>query len=200
MQQFAEISVAETSVYQDHLKKALAAALLLHIALAFLIPSIPKLIIPNVDRGASLTVFLRKVVEQEEEFEQSLNQQLPLPADIPNLADPSLGSSSVEKGEDSLVSDAVEPSQSNAKPVSENETQGSSDTGSELPTVRFDFATVRLFARREAVRYAEQNSNSVERFARTFNRSRNYRRRSKIESYQDRLGDLYARSNSSFVS
>lgn len=181
---------------QHNLKVALIAALLLHVILAVLLPSIPKLVLPNVDRGASLTVFLSKVPEKEE-FEQSLNQQLPLPANIPNLADPSLGSASVEKGEESLVSDAAEPAQANAEPISENETQGASDTGNDKPSVRFDFASVRLFAKREAVRYAEKNSRSVERFARTFNRSRNIRRRSNVESYQDRLGDLYARSNSS---
>ncbi len=187
---------ADISEQHHHFKKALTAALFLHIALAFLLPSIPKLMIPSVDRGASLTVFLKKV-EEVETFEQSLNQQLPLPANIPDLADPSLGSTSIEKGEDSLVSEPVEPAQANAEPVSENETQGSSDKGDQKPTISFDFASLRLFAKREAVRYAEQNSHAVERFARTFNRNRNIRRRSKFESYQDRLGDLYARSNSS---
>ena len=188
--------VVDITEQHHNLKKALIGAFLLHMALAILLPSIPKLVLPSVDRGASLTVFLAKVPEKEE-FEQSLNQQLPLPANIPDLADPSLGSASVEKGEESLVSDAVEPAQANAEPVSENETQGSSDTGRDKPSIRFDFASVRLFAKREALRYAEQNSQSVERFARTFNRSRNIRRRSKIESHRDRLGDLFARSNSS---
>ena len=190
------MQIADTSEQQHNLRNALFAAFFLHLALALLLPSIPKLILPSVDRGASLTVFLRKIVEKEE-FEQTLNQQLPLPANIPDLADPSLGSASIEKGDDSLVSDAAEPAQANAEPVSENETQGASDTGNDIPSVRFDFASVRLFAKAEAVRYAEENSHSVERFARTFNRSRNIRRRSKIDSYRNRLGDLYARSNSS---
>jgi len=180
----------------DHLKSAIFLALILHVLLAVLLPDIPKLTLLGFDRPSSLTVFLSEKEEQEE-FDQSLNQQLPLPANIDTLADPSLGSASIEQGEDAIVGQAVEPSQSSSDQTEDVSSLGSGTDGDSQPTIRFDYATVRLFAQREALRYADLHPKEIERFARTFNRSRNYRRRSRTEGYKDRLGDLYARSNSS---
>ena len=180
----------------DHLKSAIFLAIILHIALAILLPDLPKLSLQGFDRPSSLTVFLNEK-EKQEEFDQSLNQQLPLPANIKSLADPSLGSISIETGDDSIVSEAVEPSPESSDQPEEVSSVGAGVNGDSTPSIRFDYATVRLFAQQEAIRYAELRPKDVDRFARTFNRSRNYRRRTRTESYQDRLGDLYARSNSS---
>lgn len=180
----------------DHFTTALFLAVVLHIVLAILLPDIPKLSLQGFDRPSSLTVFLNEK-ELEEKFDQSLNQQLPLPANIATLADPSLGSTSIEKGEDAIVSEAVEPSKKSSDQAQDETSIGSGANGDSNPSIRFDYATVRLFAQQEAIRYAELHPREVDRFARTFNRSRNYRRRSRTESYQDKLGDLYARSNSS---
>ncbi len=180
----------------DHLKSAILLAVILHIVLAILLPDIPKLTLQGFDRSSSLTVFLDEK-EAEEEFDQSLNQQLPLPAKIETLADPSLGSTSIETGKDAVVTEPVEPTQDSSEQKEELTSIGIGDEGEATPSIRFDYATVRLFAQQEAIRYAELHPKEVDRFARSFNRSRNYRRRTPTESYRDRLGDLYARSNSS---
>ena len=180
----------------DHFTSAVILALLLHIALAILFPDLPKLALSGFDRPSSLTVFLKQEAE-EERFEQSLNQQLPLPAKIDNLADPSLGSTSIETGEDTLVSEAIEPSKQADDQAEDQSSFGEQGKGEATPTIRFDYASVRLFARQEAAQYSDLFPKKVERFARTFNRSRNVRRRTRTESYRDKLGDLYARSNSS---
>jgi len=164
--------------------------------LAILLPDIPKLTLKGFDRSSSLTVFLDEK-EAEEEFDQSLNQQLPLPANIETLADPSLGSTSIETGKDAVVTEAVEPTQDSSEQKEELTSIGIGKEGEATPSIRFDYTTVRLFAQQEAIRYAELHPKEVDRFARSFNRSRNYRRRTPTESYRDRLGDLYARSNSS---
>jgi hypothetical protein len=180
----------------DHFTSAVILALILHLVLALVLPDIPKLSLQGYDRASSLTVFLAQTDEQEI-FDQSLNQQLPLPADIDTLADPSLGSTSVEKGQSSIVSDELRPSAASSEQAQETPRSGSSSDGEKTQSIRFDYAAIKLFAKREAARYAELYPREVERFARTFNRARNYRRRSRTESYKDKLGDMYARSNSS---
>ncbi|MBL4671145.1 MAG: hypothetical protein JKX81_02705 [Arenicella sp.] len=180
----------------DHFTSAVILALVLHIALAVLLPDIPKLSLQGYDRASSLTVFLEKTDEQEI-FDQSLNQQLPLPANTDTLADPALGSTSIEKGQSSIVSDELRPSAASGEQAQDAPRSGLSSEGEKTPSIRFDYATIKLFAKREAARYAELYPREVERFARTFNRARNYRRRSRTEGYRDKLGDLYARSNSS---
>jgi len=179
----------------DHFTTALFFAVVLHIVLAIVLPDIPKLALQGFDRPSSLTVFLNDK-EKEDELDQSLNQQLPLPANIDTLADPALGSTSVEKGEDAIVSEAAEPSKASTDEAADATSVGSGDNNENTPSIRFDYATVRLFAKQEAIRYTELHPREVDRFARTFSRSRNYRRRSRTESYRDKLGDLYARSNS----
>jgi hypothetical protein len=180
----------------DHFTSAVILALVLHILLAIVLPDIPKLNLQGYDRASSLTVFLEQADEQEI-FDQSLNQQLPLPANIDMLADPALGSTSIEKGQSSIVSDELKPSAASSERAQHAPSSGSSTDGEKTPSIRFDYAAIKLFAKREAARYAELYPREVERFARTFNRARNYRRRSRTESYKDKLGDLYARSNSS---
>jgi hypothetical protein len=181
----------------DHLSTAAILALLIHIVFAIVLPDMPKLGLQGFDRSSTLTVFLSQA-DEPEEFDQSLNQQLPLAAKIDSLADPSLGSTSIETGKDSIVSDAVQPSiaKSEKTQQTKNLSSGKND-GDRVASIRFDYATIKLFAKREAARFAELYPKKVERFARTFNRSRNYRRRSQTESYKDKLGDLYAQSNSS---
>lgn len=180
---------------KNHLAAAIFCAVMLHVFLAIFIPNLPKLTLQGIDRPSGLTVFLANI--KEEPFDQFLNQQLPLPANIEALSDPSLGSTSEEIGEDAIVSNAVEPAQASNYAVEDLSSAGFDAQGDSKPSLRFDYATVRLFAEREAARYAQLHPREVARFDRTFNRSRNYRRRSRIASYQDRLGDLYARSNSS---
>lgn len=180
----------------DHFTSAVILALVLHVVMAVVLPGIPKLSVQGYERASSLNVFLAQTDEQEI-FDQSLNQQLPLPANIETLADPSLGSTSIEKGQNSIVSDELRPSTASSEQAQDGPSSGSSTNGEKTPSIRFDYATIKLFAKREAARYAESHPRELDRFARTFDRARNYRRRSRTESYKDRLGDLYARSNSS---
>lgn len=184
------------SIRTDHRTTAFILAIALHLTLALTLPDMPKLSLQGFDRASSLTVFLSET-EEPDKFDQSLNQQLPLPANIATLADPSLGLASIEKGDDSLLSDAAEPATAATQEAQDKSSLGFGAEGDSTPTIRFDYATIRLFAKQEAARYARLHPKEVERFARTFNRSRNYRRRSRTESYKNSQGDLYARSNSS---
>jgi hypothetical protein len=180
----------------DHFTSAVVLALILHIALAILLPDMPRLSLQGYNRASSLTVFLEQA-DEPEKFDQSLNQQQPLPANIDTLADPALGSTSIEKGQSSIVSDELRPSVASSEQAQDEPYIGSSADGEKSPSIRFDYAAIKLFAKHEAARYAELHPREVERFARTFNRTRNHRRRSRTEGYKDKLGDLYARSNSS---
>lgn len=184
------------NIRTDHRSTALMLAISLHLTLALILPDMPRLSLQGFDRGSSLNVFLSHI-EVPDKFDQSLNQQLPLPANINSLADPSLGSASIKKGVDLLVSDAAEPTTAASQEAQDKSSLGFSAEGNSRPTIRFDYATIRLFAKQEAARHARLHPKEVERFAHTFNRSRNYRRRSRTESYKNRQGDLYIRSNSS---
>lgn len=190
------LSILNYNYRTDHFSTALFSAVVLHIILAVLLPDIPKLSLAGFDRDSSLTVFFSET-EEEEKFDQSLNQQLPLPANIETLADPSLGSTSIEKGEDAIVSEEATPSEASSDQAQDSTSVGPGANGESEPSIRFDYATVRLFARKEAIRYADLHAQKVDKFARTFNRFQNFRRRSRTESHKNRLGDLYARSNSS---
>jgi hypothetical protein len=193
----ASISMRFSYNYRtDHFSSAFFLALVMHLLVIALLPELPKLVMQGFERSPSLTVFL-KHMEEQKKFQQSLNQQLPLPANTDTLADPSLGSTSIENGKDTIVSEAVEASRASSDQAQDADSIGSGANGDNSPTIRFDYTTVRLFAQQEAIRYADLHPKDVDRFARTFNRTRNYRRRSRSESYRDKLGDLYARSNSS---
>jgi hypothetical protein len=134
---------------------------------------------------------------KEPEFNASLNQELPLAANIDQVATPSLGADSVEISDDKLVSDKQDLNDLSGKENSEQTLNGNLASQDDTPSVRFDFAMVRLFAKQEAIRYAEFQPRKIERFARTFNRSRSSYRRNSKESYRDQVGDIYVRSNSS---
>lgn len=180
----------------SHLQKALAIALLLHLLLLALLPPLPVFNLNGLDSARVLIVTLSKE-SQEPEFNSSLDQQLPLAADVDQVATPSLGAQSVDPAEDTLVSDDTELNDLNGSENSEKTTNGNLASQNDKPSIRFDFAAIRLFAKNEAFRYAEYQPRKVERFARAFNRTRSVYRRNSSESYRNQVGDIYARSNSS---
>lgn len=184
----------------SHFQKAIGATIVLHLVLLALLPPLPIFNLSDFDgtfdANTGLVVTLLKE-RKESEFNSSLNQNLPLAADIDQVATPSLGAESVESSDDDWVSDQQDQADLRGTENSDQIMNGNLASQDNSPSVRFDFAAIHLFAKQDAIRYAEFQPRKVERFARTFNRSRSNYRRNKSKSYRDQIGDIYARSNSS---
>jgi hypothetical protein len=180
----------------SHLKKALLIALVFHSVLLLILPPLPIFKLSGFDRSQGLIVTFLKEVEPPL-FNASLNQELPMAIDVDEVTTPSFGARNVDVGDDQFVSDQSKRDELNGNESAEQPINGNLASQSDTPSVRFDFAAIRQFAKRDAIRYAEYQPRKVERFARTFNRSRSRYRRNKNESYRNQIGDIYARSNSS---
>ena len=181
-----------------HMRSALLFAVLLHLLLLILMPPLPDFNLALLSREAGLNVFLRKT-EEAEQFDQILNQPLPLPSSELSIIEPSLGSASPERGEDRNVSEQTPQMDSERFGLDNQEVNPSeqeSRSGAK-PSFRIDQATIKLFAQQEARRYVKKNPTMVERLKRSFYSRFNYKRHSKTESYKNRYGDYYVRSSSS---
>ena len=95
------------------MQKALLAALGLHLLIVLLFPEIPKLLIPSIDRGATLNVFLRQPTPQTK-FEQTLEQPLPLSTDRNNRLDGAITLVSPDLGDDEVPTEAAPEQQGKA--------------------------------------------------------------------------------------
>lgn len=179
-----------------HLRMALFYAVLLHLVLAALMPSIPNLTLPASSRASILNVFLTPSAEKEK-FEQSLNQPFPFPnADEPVL-ELTLGSASPETGAQATVSEAsADQTAQQAENLGDTSARAKNDRSIQA-ILRTDLAYIRMFAKQEAARHSDENPEEIEQFRRSFNSRRNYHRRNQVEASQNRYGDYYARSNSS---
>lgn len=180
----------------SHLQKALLITLLFHSVLLLILPPLPVFKLSGFDRTQGLIVTFLKESEPPI-FDASLNQELPMAAKVDEVTTPSFGARSVELADDKFVSDQSKMNELNGKESSELAIKGNLASQNDTPSVRFDFAAIRQFAKRDAIRYAEFQPRKVERFARAFNRSRSQYRRNRNEGYRNRIGDIYARSNSS---
>lgn len=181
---------------QSNFRTALFFAILLHLVLAALMPQIPDFTLPGSNRGSILNVFLNEP-DEEEQFEQSLNRPFPYPNSDQALLEPTLGSASPEAGNDINVSEATPDQVAQQAENLGDRSAGDNSEASIERVIRTDLAFIRIFARQEAERHALAHPEEVERFRRTFNSRRNNQRRNRSESFKNRYGDYYAKSNSS---
>lgn len=179
-----------------HLRLAMFFAVLLHLVLAALMPSLPDFTLPSSARGTILHIFLREAADGDE-FEQSLNNPVALANAEDALMKPALGSASTEPGDQASVSEASPDQYAQRAETLGDRSAGKTQSASIQPVIRTDLAYIRMFAKQEAARHAEENPEEVERFRRTFNSRRNYTRRSKTEAFKNRYGDYYVRASSS---
>lgn len=179
-----------------HLRTALFLAVLLHLVLAAVLPDLPDFNLQYFNRGSAINIFL-KPQERKKEFQQTLNQQLPNPEVLRPLVEPTLGSASPARGDDSLVAEDSLHKDSPRFDTVVTETSGSKNSNALQPTIRIDSATIKLFAQQEAIREVEENPEKLARFKRSFNSRRSFQRRSRAESYKNRYGDYYVRNSSS---
>lgn len=175
-----------------HFHTALLLAVLLHLLLVILVPDIREFKFTAISRGSVINVFLSKVPEPQP-FKQNLEQQQSGADQV--LVEPSLGAANREVGDDELVTEQAPEVESQGSGVPAKTPSGSERTEGLQPRVRLDISTIRLFAKQEAVRYAERHPDKVERFRRSFNSRRSYQRRNTVESYKNRYGDQYVRSH-----
>ena len=181
---------------QNHFRTALILALVLHFLLAIVLPPIDGLKMFPFGRDSGINVFLN-IEEEIEPFDKNLNQQLPLPhADSP-LANPALGSASPELGEQALLTEQTPEGDSSRSETLETTSAGDQKTTSVRTAVRFDLAAIKIFAQQEAIRAAERFPKQVARFKRSFNSRRNYKRRTRAQSYKNQYGDYYIKTRSS---
>ena len=134
---------------------------------------------------------------EAEKFEQTLNQPFPFPNSDQSLLEPTLGAASPESGAQGTVSEATVDQVAQKAANLGNRSTGATTEASIESVMRTDLAFIRMFAQQEAIRHAEEHPEEVERFRRSFNSRRNYHRRNKTQSYENRYGDYYTRTTSS---
>jgi hypothetical protein len=178
------------------MRLAMFCAMVLHLLVVMMMPGLPQLTMPTSNRGSILNVFLGTESEVER-FEQELNQPFPFPNSDHALLEPTLGAASPEAGDDGTVSEATEAQVAQQASKLGDRSAGDTSDASIESIMRTDLAFIRMFAQQEAVRHAEEHPEEVERFRRSFNSARNYHRRNKTDSYQNRYGDYYTRTTSS---
>ena len=176
--------------------KALLAALGLHFLLLLLLPDLPKLLIPSIDRGSSLNVFLRARVPLEK-FDQSLQQPLPLSTDRNDRLESSLSLVSPEEGSDEVPTDAAPEQEGQASAPSKSPPSGEQASSKSLSNVIISFSAVRLFAKNYVAQQVKQQSKEFTRNENSYRSDFSARRRSKTESRRNRFGDIYVRDETS---
>lgn len=179
-----------------HMRLAIFCAMLLHLILVVFMPGLPELTLPTSNRGSVLNVFL-KTESEAERFEQKLNQPFPFSNSDQALLEPTLGAASPESGDQGTVSEATAEQVAQKAENLGNRSAGAINEASIESVMRTDLAFIRMFAQQEAIRHAEEHPEQVERFRRSFNSARNYHRRNKTNSYENRYGDYYTRTTSS---
>jgi len=179
------------------MRTALIAALLLHLLLAMLLPDLPKLLIPSIDRGATLNVFIRTPTPAKE-FEQTLEQPLPQSTDLNNELDSSLSLVSPEEGEDTLPTEAAPEQEGDSTRATDQEPASNQQTeNGERSSVVVSFSMVRSFAQNYVAQEALLDPGLVERRQNRYRSDFSVRRRSKVESFNNRFGDVYVQSETS---
>lgn len=179
-----------------HLHTAFFFAVMLHLLLAILLPDLPELKLPVINRESGMSVFLRER-QKDKKFNQSLNQKLPNPEFRQPLLRPMLGASSPIRGDDPQVTESAARSDAQPFDTLDTQTTGSKTTRRLQPPIRIDRAMIKLFAKSEAIREVERNPDELARFKRSFNSRRSDQRRSISDNYRNRYGDYYVRNRSS---
>lgn len=176
------------------MQKAGSIALLLHLLLLAVFPSIPRWEVPFTEQGFRLKVVLQK--EEEDTFKQSLNYPNSQEAQDTSQAS-SLNVASPAPGEDETEKAESEEFTGTNSDNAETSAIGQNTVNSVSPSVVFSHASVLKFAKQEAVRYTEANPKKLARFSRSFNSRRQYQRRKRTNSYKNQYGDQYVNTGSS---
>ncbi len=179
-----------------NIQKAWSLAILLHLLLAFTLPGMPEFKIPGFSRDAALNVFLRRE-EEPEIFEQSLNQSDQALDVVQELQEAQAEARSIEPQEDEVITDEAPELENSNSDVSEQEPAGKSPESKVRPSILISRSIIQRFTDNEAILYAEQNPEEIERFRRSFASFRSLRRRNETASYQNRFGDVYVQNSSS---
>ena len=183
----------------QHLKamqKAILAAIGLHLMLLILLPDLPKLIIPSIDRGLALNVFIRPPVT-EKEFEQSLRQTLPLSNDRNNRLDSELTLRTPEIGEDDIPSEAAPEQQGTVSQATKAEPSGQEASTDTASNIIISFTAIRQFAKNYVAAQSQEKQSEFDYRKNSYRSDFSARRRSKTESRQNRFGDIYVRDETS---
>ena len=178
------------------MQKALIAALVLHLLLALLLPDLPRLIIPSIDRGVALNVFIR-TPRPVEEFEQSLQQPLPLSTDRNNRLDSSLSLVSPDIGEEEVPTEAAPEQEGQASQPSKTKPSGQEASSKSRNSVIVSFTAVRQFAQSYVARQIQQTATEFNQRNNSYRSDFSTRRRTKTQSRQNRFGDIYVRDETS---
>ena len=176
--------------------KALLAALGLHLLIVLIFPEIPKLLIPSIDRGATLNVFLRQPTPQTK-FEQTLEQPLPLSTDRNNRLDGAITLVSPDLGDDEVPTEAAPEQQGRASQASKTEPSGQHASSNTPSSVTISFAAVRQFAKSYVAQQTQQEQSESSRLTNSYRSDFSARRRTKNQSHRNRLGDIYVRDETS---
>ena len=183
---------------KDRFRTGLILALVAHLVLLLTLPDIPKMQLNMLGRSGGINVFLNKANKAEEKrFEQTLNQPSQSPSVEQSLVEPAAGSATPNPGEQSQVTEESPEITAQSGESQNRDAKGKKTSLSIQPEILIDRATITRFSQQSAVLYANQNSDDLERFRRSFNSYRSYQRRSQTLSYKDRYGDYYAKSSSS---
>lgn len=176
------------------LQRACLYAVLMHALLVMLLPDIPALKLPSIDRGNTITVFLREEPE-EEPFEQSLLNPGEISQRLPETAQAQNPSSVTASGQQDQLQDENQRLESERNDLLRSTPSGNSAQASVQPRITLSYSAIKLFAEQEAYRHAEENPDLLARFKRSFNSSASYRARPNTESFTDLFGDYYVRNH-----
>ncbi len=178
----------------NQLHRALGCAIALHLLLAWLLPDLPRLAIPAIDRGKGITVFLRSTPEPEQ-FDQNLNAPGQLSDNQLDNLQPVAGLPASQTGQDEALTDAAPKVESDKQDQIESNPAGSEDKAGISPSVFITRSMIRVFAQEEAFMQAERDPEALQRFSRSFRSYATYRQRPRTEDFRDIYGDYYVRSS-----
>lgn len=178
------------------LRQALALAFVLHLVFALLLPKLPPLIIPAIDRGAAILVYLEESAA-EELFKQSLNNPASLVAESESDLSSSGFAATASEGDDDNISEPAPDIEANRSDQHASPPSGQDQTQGIEPTLFITRSMISFFAQQEAFLIAESEPDDLKRFARSFHSVRSYRKRSRTENFANRYGDYYVRNSSS---
>lgn len=176
--------------------KAILAALGLHLLILLLFPDIPRLLIPSIDRGVTLNVFLRQPTPPDN-FDQTLEQPLPLSTDRNNRLDGEITLVSPDLGEDEVATEEAPEQQGQASQPSKTEPSGQQASSDTPSNVTISFAAVRQFAKSYVAQQVQQRQSEFSQRNNSYRSDFSARRRTKTQSHRNRLGDIYVRDETS---
>lgn len=180
------------------LRWGLILALAAHLVLLLTLPDIPEMKLNMIGRDGGINVFINKAtVVKKKAFQQTLNKPSTQPLVEQVLIDTASGSATPNPGDEPQVTESSPQVTAQAGESQNQDAKGKKSKISTKPEILIDRAMIARFSRQQAVLYANQETDDLERFRRSFNSSRSYQSRNQSQSYKNRYGDHYAKSSSS---